>query len=425
MEIIGKLKDILSKEKTKQVIALYSATVANIFITLGISVINTRLLGPQGFGDMRFVINAIMFFPMILFIGIFITGNNVIALNRDKERFREIVGALMYYVFLFYVLLCICMLIFSYVEHSIFKKDEDLGWMFRLTLPLLFVIPLQSCLNGIMMGENMIYSMSFYRVLPNLLYFGMAYLTYYIYKFNVIISLYVHFLSMIIVSLYYVWMMKPTMRNYKEHVVHIWEKNKEYGFNMYLGSLISTGSVFIGNFAISYFFGNRDLGLYSLAVNFATPLALIPNVVGTVFFKNFTMQKEISRKVTLSTFAISVSALILLQIFIEPIVYYLYTDKFKGAIPLTTIVCFATFLHGYGDYLNKFMQAHSKGKEIRNSALATGITNVFLYIIMVYYLGAKGAAYTKLIAAIIYFFSMYYYYKRMVKELKCNVVVGK
>jgi len=69
-------------------------------------------------------------------------------------------------------------------------------------------------------------------------------------------------------------------------------------------------------------------------------------------------------------------------------------------------------MQGLGDYFNRFLGAHGRGKELRNGAIAAGIMNVAGYIFLVKYFGIVGAASTKLFTGIIYCSMMIFYYVR-------------
>ena len=50
-------KNLIENKKAKQVSALYGSMVFGILIGIGVSVVNTRLLGPQQYGDLKFLQN--------------------------------------------------------------------------------------------------------------------------------------------------------------------------------------------------------------------------------------------------------------------------------------------------------------------------------------------------------------------------------
>jgi hypothetical protein len=67
-------------------------------------------------------------------------------------------------------------------------------------------------------------------------------------------------------------------------------------------------------------------------------------------------------------------------------------------------------LHGFGDFINRFISAKGRGKILRNSNFILCLVNVSGYIGLVYLWGIKGAAITKLLAGAVYLLNMLYFY---------------
>ena len=104
-------------------------------------------------------------------------------------------------------------------------------------------------------------------------------------------------------------------------------------------------------------------------------------------------------------------------ILIKKVVLILYSTEYLPVLSIAYIISIGSIFRGFGDYLNRFLGAHGKGKEIRNSAIANGVTNIFGYTFIVCVFGVMGAAFTKTTADIIYWLMMYYYYKKYKKSL--------
>jgi hypothetical protein len=62
---------------------------------------------------------------------------------------------------------------------------------------------------------------------------------------------------------------------------------------------------------ISYFgVDNSGLGFYLLALTFTVPLSLIPNAISTTQYMDFSVAKNIPKKLLLITIELSLSALV-------------------------------------------------------------------------------------------------------------------
>ena len=84
-------------------------------------------------------------------------------------------------------------------------------------------------------------------------------------------------------------------------------------------------------------------------------------------------------------------------------------------VPLAYYTSIGAIFHGLGDFFNRFLAAHGKGKQLRNSNFQIGIVNLLGYILLVDIFGVYGAAITRLLAGIVYFSIMLFYYLKYIK----------
>ena len=78
----------LSKHN-KQVVILYASSVIGMLIGVLNSVINTRYLTPDLYGDVRYVQNIISFVSSLLLFGFFTSGSRLLALSKDEQHSRQ------------------------------------------------------------------------------------------------------------------------------------------------------------------------------------------------------------------------------------------------------------------------------------------------------------------------------------------------
>jgi len=408
-------KNLVKKKKAKQIGSLYISMVLGIAIGIGVSVINTRLLGPQQYGDLKFLQNLFTFVVTFLTLGIFVSGARLLAQKKNEAIKNQLIGNLLILAVVISAVLIITLFIFSFFEERIF--DNELGQIIRIFSPLLFVFPFQLCLENIMQGDNRIYELSVFRIAPRILYIVVAIAFNYFVPLSLTSALAIQLITLAIVMLIMVIRSKPEFANIKKNISIMWQGNKTYGLQVYIGILAGVTSGHLGGFSIGYFINNTNVGFFSLALATTMPLTMIPNAVGTTFFKDFANRSSISKKATTITLVLSICALLFFLLIIKKVIFLLYSAEYSAVVPLAYLVSIGCIFHGFGDYINRFLGAHGKGKELRNSAFAVGISNVLGYIVLVYAFGVKGAAITKVISGIIYFVIMYYFYTDFKKTL--------
>ncbi len=385
-------------------------------IGIGISVINTRLLGPKQYGDLKFLQNLFSFVLTFLTLGLFVSGTRLVAQKKNENIKNQLVGNLLILAASISIVLIIGLFIFSFFEEQIFHNE--LGRIIRIFSPLLFVFPFRICLTSIMQGDNRIYELSIFQLSPRILYLLVAIAFNYFVPLSLTSALGIQLLALALIILIMIIRLQPKFANFKKNISIIWQENKTYGFQDYIGTIANVATGQLAGLSIAYFIDNTNVGLYSLAMAISIPLSMVPSAVGVTFIKDFANRDSIPPKATAVTIVISIGALIFFLLIIKKVILLLYSSEYNSVIPLAYLVSIGCIFRGLGDYFNRFLGAHGRGKELRNGAFVNGISNVIGYTVLVYAFKVKGAAVTKIISDFIYLYMMYYYYKKVKKELQ-------
>ena len=388
-----------------------------MLLGIGISVVNTRLLGSQQYGDLKFIQTIFRFVTIFVTLGLFVTGGRQIALKRNHRNNQSITGSLIFVASIVSAVLTIIIFVLSFSEPLIFKND--LGYILRRFSPFMFVFPFQLCLENLFSGSNQIYKLSMFRIMPSLIYLVAALLfNYYFSSLSLVTALLIQLISMTCVVTFFVLLVKPSIVHLRRHVSKLWIANKTHGLQSYFGSLCGVATAHLAGLALGFYANTEIVGFFSLAVSITMPLSMLPNAVGTAFYKDFANSKSIPLKVTIYTIFCSSIALLLFLLVVKKLVSVLYPAQFISIVPIAYFVACANCIHGYGDYLNRFIGAHGRGAFNRNGAIVVGVANVLGYVLLVKWYGIYGAAVTRVISAIIYLLIMYFYYLQVSRSLQ-------
>lgn len=385
--------------------------IIGILLGVVVSVFNTRILGAETFGDFKFIQSVYSFFTIIISFGYVVTASKLLAEKKNEPIRKELVGASVIITVILGLIFILTIVIFAFFQKSFFATD--LSKTFLFLSPLFFLVPFTQSFENILQGENRIYELSIFRILPQIIYIG-AIAVLYKYGFislDTVVT--IQLLSFGIASLAMIYFLKPKYSNLKSTYDLIIKENKQYGFQVYLGSIIGVASTQFGPIAISFFSdSNIDVGFYSLALTITMPLALIPTVVGTSMFKEFANRAEIPAKATKATILISLGSLLGFLFIVKPVIIILYSEEFLKAVKLAYIVAVGQIFHGFGNYYNRFLGSKGQGVFLRNGAIYVGVANILGFVLIVPFFGAEGAAYTKLTSGVVFIVSMLYYYKK-------------
>lgn len=412
------MHSVVQNKKVRQVGSLYVSMGLSTFLGLLISVINTRLLGPGQYGDLKFIQTIFQFFTVFMTLGLFVTGGRLLALKKNEPGRQTLIGNLLIIASCISILFIAIMFVFSFFEEQIF--DNELGNLIRVLSPFVFVFPFQMCLEKIMEGSNSIYELSVFRIAPSVIYVASALLFNYFVPLSLASALAIQLLTLLATVAFFTWHFKPNFQDASQTITNIWRANKTHGLQSYIGLIFGVATGHLAGLSLAYYVDTTTVGIFSLALSIALPLTLLTSTVGTTYYKDFANRNSIPLKATVVTVSLSLSALVIFFLIIDKLFLLLYSEEYAAAIPIAYILAIGCVLHGFGDYVNRFLGAHGMGRLIRNGALVVGIVNIFGYSLLVKWFGIQGAGVTRVLAGLIYVSMMFFYYKNLKKELISN-----
>ncbi|MBO7193914.1 MAG: oligosaccharide flippase family protein [Bacteroidaceae bacterium] len=402
--------------KKKQVIMLYVSSLAGVAIGMLSSVINTNALIPEQYGDFRYIQNIISFISSLLLFGYFTSGSRLLALSKDEEYSRRIRGVMCTILGCAQLVLMLSMLVLYFVSDS---NNENIAPLFLAALPVCGNVIMLNYINTTAQGDNHIGRISMARLLPTFIYVIAAYFIYQEFSATPMLMLVLHNGIAAAILLSIIISTKPKFKDLRGSFKILNEENKKYGFNVYIGSLTAVSTGYIAGITLGIFCkDNTEVGFYTLGLTLSGPLAMLPSIIGTTYYKKFANESRISKKVMQSSILITIISLFAFILLIDFVVDFLYNDSYSQVSNIAIWLAAAVSIHGFGDMLNRFLGAHGKGKELRNAAFICGGILIIGNILFVYLWGITGAVITKIASSAGYFFTLLYYYLSYTKTNK-------
>lgn len=408
----------LSKQK-KQIILLYCSTCLGVLMGVISSVINTRALTPEKYGDVRYIQNFISFVSSLLLFGYFTSGSRLLAISKDESQSRRIRGIMSVILGLAIAIVMVVMLVCSFFnQHS----NQTMSNLFLISVPLCGSALMLSYINTTAQGDNHIIRIAIARFLPTLLYCIVAFFCYKIVEPSswLMLLLYNGIATVVLVTI--ILSTKPDFSNLRESFALLRKENKSYGLNVYVGSLFGVSTSYIAGITLGHFCDNNaNVGFYTLALTIATPLATLPAIIGTSYFKRFAFENRITRKVMMGSFGLTFASLLIFVAFIKYVVLFLYDDSYSCVSEYASYLAVGMCFHGLGDMINRFLGSHGQGKQLRNAAFVCGIIVILGSTLFVYLWGIDGAVITKICSSFAYFVTLMLYYYRYIHSKKESV----
>lgn len=411
------LSRLISNPRVRQVMLLYGSMLLGLAISIGVSVANTRFLGAQSFGDLKFLQNLFTFSVTCMTFGLFVSGGRLLANEESARQQQKMFGAQLIAVAVISITVMALMVMFSYIEVYVF--DSDLGGDIRLAAPLLFVFPLQICLENALKGQNRITELSVLRVMPGLLYLVFVLALTRVSSLALDSALMLYMSSLGLVGVVISIRLQPNLRGVfvPSRIRELISETRTYGFHVYTGILGGVATTQLAGLAVAYFMDTKAVGFFLLARTITMPLSVLPTNIGTIFYRTFASRNEIPPKVTAMTIGVSLSAYLVFALIIGLLVEFLYGADFIEIIPICYILGASSIITGIGSFFNNFVCVKGYGKYARNAAFVIGFVNVAGYLLLIPAFDLYGAAMTALLASIAFLFMIVRYYILVKKEL--------
>lgn len=398
-------------KQNKQVLLLFVSTLGGTFLGLLSSIINTRFIDPVDYGDVRYVQNIITFISTLLLLGYFLSGSRLLALSKHEMFSRKVRGAMITILAIASCVLVLSILFCAFMHRS----NGVILHLFLIASPISFSYLFTNYINTTAQGDNHIGRLATARLLPTLIYVIIAFVIYSVYGANSDKMIMLQNGLPTIVLLLIIISTKPAFRNLKPIFADLNRENKNYGFQLYVGSLVMVASNYLAGIFLGQFnTDNTQVGLYTLALTVSSPLSFLPSIIGTTYFKQFASQSKIPSKVFKYTLIITVFSFVFYILFIRYIIDLLYPEKYSQVGVYSSWLALGFCVHGLGDMVNRFLGSHGKGKEIRNASIGNGIFKILGFIILVYYFNIMGAIVTQVCCSVIYASFMFFYYRKFV-----------
>ena len=396
-----------------QVLMLYAATLIGVVLGFAASVINTRFLPKEDYGDVRYVQNLIQLVSWVLLFGYFFSGSRLLAVTDDNYIRRKIRGTLVIILIACILTLAAATAVFGLAQF----RNSVVSRLFFLSVPVSMYPLLINYINTTAQGDNHIVRLSLAKVLPPLLYIAIAW---YAYDSTGATSskmillqwgLYSFVLTLIVISTC------PAFSGLKSVFKELNRENREYGIHLYLGSLAMVATAYVGGWTIGLFGeDNVNVGFYTLALTLTTPLSYLPGIIGTAYFRAFASQNHIPRKVMVSTIVITAASCAMFVIIVGPLVKFFYPVEYAPVSKYASLLSIGFCIHGVGDMLNRYLGSHGKGIGIRNSSIACGLFKIIGFFLLVWLWDISGAIITNLLGSCIYTTSLWIYYRKTISE---------
>jgi len=335
-------EDRVSIAKTS--ISTFVARVISFLLSIIITIIIARILGPTGKGMWA----ALVLIPIMTYtlLNLGIGSSNVYFLGRKKYSINQIINNSFQIAF---VVLLIIFFIYSFGFERIynFLAGKYPGftqlhlYLMLLALPFVFIF---NYMNGVLQGKERIYKANIISVISQLFTIIGILIALLVFKLNLLGLVYVYLGVRVINTIIILVVIKRegAIRPKFGLSGNLLKDSLKYGVKSYLASGLEMLNYRADVFLIYAFLGPRPLGFYTIAVAVSEIIWFVSHSVAFPLFPRISsLGKEASKSLVVKTSRIVFWLSFLFTILLAGVVYWLIPILFgKSFIPSVKIVYF-------------------------------------------------------------------------------------
>lgn len=346
------------------IIRQFFTQIVGLIVGFIISIITTRILGAEGRGDFALIINTSAFLSLLLS---FSFGTALIHVTAtDKVPLRNAINSITV-IIIFLILICVLTLAFIPFSKYNFLLPSDQNKVFNITiLIVLFTTSLTSILfNSVLNGKKQFKKQQtmYFWIAPLSL---AAYLILFYFKsiididFKFFILFYIAINAVPAISAYIIYtkyVRPPFSFSFLNSAQLKYILN--FSFIAYVANIFQFLSYRMDFWFVQYYSGTKPLGIYSLSVNLAQMLWLLPQAIATIFLAysgSGNSKVAISQTNALSRITLNIILVVtvILASTINFIIPFLYGVEFKDSVFLFQLLligivpfCITTIIAAY------------------------------------------------------------------------------
>ncbi|HLG15351.1 MAG TPA: oligosaccharide flippase family protein [Blastocatellia bacterium] len=371
------------------------------------SLVQANWMAPAEVGRFAFCLAIVMIGGLFFEFGVFSAGARVLALSKDDQRERQVLGALVLMGLAIGGAFALFIAAAAVPIDLIFKKD--VRGMLLAASGFAFFQPLQWLVEQSCQGLNRVRRLSEFHLLRSAANLATLFALAVSGRLTSTSALVAYLTGLGIAATWTLAYLRPRFSGTRQYMRLTLRDTRSYGLNTYLARITGAVSARFDNLVIGYFAEFAPLGLYSIAQRLSAPIVTISRAVAVSRYRAFSNLNRVPARITrwnAAVLLLSAAALVIGGPLVLKLAFPKYVDAAPLLIPLAIFGLFAGLFQPY----NLFLASHGRGTELRNTAGVVSVASLAGLFLLVPRYGIAGAAWSGAMAmALDYLLHLYYY----------------
>jgi O-antigen/teichoic acid export membrane protein len=363
------------------------------------SAILARHLSTSVFGEYAFAISFLQLSSIVFDFGLASSTARMAALGDARAR-REIVGAAAVLYLPVASAYCVAIVALSFGIDGWFHVH--LGSALRIAAPVAIAIPATQIVQRLAQGVDRLHVASLSTLFMQLLLIALlAVAVSFDGSLSLTAAIVIRSASVLVSVVVAVLWLRPVLRGATRRIAEIVRHTRRYGFQLYIGHLLSIGTYNMDVLMIAALANSRSVGFYSLAGSVAAAAGLPVLGMSSALFASMARAPRIRRHWVLLAIGIGALSALLAWALAEPFIRLAFSRRYAPAAGLVLPLALAQAVRGVTSVYNTFLSSHGRGRQLRDAGFALAASNLVFNFALIPPYGAVGAAWASLAALIV------------------------
>jgi len=399
----------------KQTYLLYVSQISVMLFGALTYYLLTKNLTRESFGDRELIIKVVTFLSSFFEFGVFTAGSRLLAIERDRNRERQIVSGLTFAGLFISLCFAAVLALMGIFIDILFKTSQDLSLIMAV-----FSLPLSLSLFSIFFqfiyqGTNEIIKLSFFNFALRFAHFILLALWICIADLTLVTSLVLYSLAVNGITLLLIWKASPSITAWKEYRAILINETKNYGFRVFIGRLIGMATYNLDSLMLAAYFSSTAVGNYAIAMFYVTPIAAFSEAFLSASFKRLSDEPKIPKKIYWIN-SLGLLGLITIYMIIGEFIFEILFQKYRESAGLIYPLAATMLIVGLTKPYNFFLSVKGEGKKLQNTAVALAIASIAFNIVLIPTFAETGAALASLASVLVSFVAHLIFYDSSVRE---------
>jgi O-antigen/teichoic acid export membrane protein len=218
--------------------------------------------------------------------------------------------------------------------------------------------------------------------------------------------------------------LRPVFCGLRESMARMIRDARDYGFSAYIGRVLSMGTYHMDTLMLGAGSDPRSFACYMCAASLTYPIVLPAAGLAGALFGRLARRPRMELYWVVAVTVVSAVPAVVLSMLAEPLVRWVYSEKFLMAAGLMPVLAAAQVIGAVTRLFNTFLAAHGLGSDLRTVAITLTVSNLVLNLLLIPAFGAAGAAWASLLALAVNLVAHLVGYRRAVRAGESTRPVG-